>query len=65
MPPDDRGRLEMRKRAQRMSPQELDEITRIWLAGVEAAEQGDSEIRGFINGMFGPWASELLRLRRN
>jgi hypothetical protein len=40
----------MRERAQRMSLTELEEIAHIWLAGIEAAEQGDQEIREFISG---------------
>jgi len=65
LPPDARRRQEMREIAQKMSHEELDEITRIWLAGVESGEQGDQEARDLMRGTFGPWAAELLRLRRH
>ena len=54
----------MREIARKMSQEEFDEIARIWLAGVEAAEE-DRGTRDFFNGTFGPWASELLRQRRS
>jgi len=56
---------EMQEIARAMSHDELEEIAQIWLAGVQAGEQGDLEASVFTNGTFGPWASELLRLRRS
>ena len=47
-----------------MSHEELDEIARIWLAGVEAGE-GDRGTCDFFKGTFGPWVSELMRIRRS
>lgn len=46
---------EMREIARKMSRDDLEEITALWLTGIEAGEQGDP----------GVWASELMRLRRN
>ena len=65
LPPDIQRAREMREIALKMSHEEFDEITQIWLAGVQAGEQGDLEARAFIAGTFGPWASELLRWRRS
>jgi hypothetical protein len=56
---------EMRAVAQRLCHDEINELTRAWLAGTAAAEQGDREARDFFRGTFGPWASEILRLRRS
>jgi hypothetical protein len=37
-----------------------EEITKLWLLMIDAAEKGDYECRQFLN-TFGTWASELLR----
>ena len=54
---------EMQEIARAMSHDELEEITQIWLAGIEAGEQGDVEASAFIKGTFWPWAARIMRQR--
>ena len=55
----------MRATAQRMLHDEIEGLVRVWLEFIAAGEQGDHEALVFARGTFGPWASELLRLRRS
>lgn len=55
----------MRAIDRKMSREDFYEIATLWLVGTEAANRGDIEARDFFTGTFGPWASEILRLRRS
>ena len=63
--PNDQRVREMNEIARAMSREVLEEITRIWLAGIEAGEQGDIEASAFIKGTFGPWATQIMQARRS
>ena len=62
LPPDEQRAREKRQSALAMSHEEVDEVTQIWLAGIEAGER-DRGTRDFFKVTFGPWTSQLLRLR--
>lgn len=40
---------------------ELETAVETWLAFESASASGDFEARTFVNGTFGPWASEMIR----
>ena len=65
LPPSAEHEREMREIARRMSHEEFAEVVTLWLDGAKAAYMGDTEALAFFSGTFGPWASELLRLRRS
>jgi len=55
----------MRTISHKLSQGELDNIAQYWLVASETAAGGDSEMQAFVHGTFGPWATEIMRVRRD
>ena len=63
--PDPLREHEIRRIARTISQAEMGEIAQLWLAGEQAGDQGDADARDFFRGTFGPWAAEIMRIRRS